>query len=131
MSYRLRQASDFEIYIAIKGPNDCWPWLGLSKHKYGYGLFSLFNLKTGKFNGVCSHRVAWMLYRGDIPDGLEVRHKCDNPECCNPNHLELGTHQVDRNGTHKRPPLERTKHLQQNGNKRCRACRRISMGYES
>lgn len=36
-------------------------------------------------------RLAWALFRPENPDGLVVRHRCDNPPCCNPNHLELGT----------------------------------------
>lgn len=40
---------------------------------------------------VGTHRVSWLLYRGLIPDGLDVLHRCDNPRCCNPEHLFVGT----------------------------------------
>lgn len=37
------------------------------------------------------HRYVYHITFGEIPDGSVIRHKCDNPQCCNPDHLELGT----------------------------------------
>lgn len=66
--------------------NGCWNWVGKSKFEGGYGCIHLLGHRTG------AHRAAWMLYRGAIPSGMCVCHSCDNPNCCNPEHLFLGTH---------------------------------------
>jgi len=40
---------------------------------------------------VAAHRFAWGMEHGSIPEGLHILHRCDNPPCCNPPHLYLGT----------------------------------------
>lgn len=38
-----------------------------------------------------AHRVSWEINCGPIPEGLGVLHHCDNPPCCRPDHLFVGT----------------------------------------
>lgn len=68
-----------------RGPDECWPFVG-AHSQAGYGRFSLHRQSAQ------AQRVAWLLAKGDIPKGLNVLHKCDNPPCCNPAHLFLGTY---------------------------------------
>ena len=70
--------------VRIGTPDECWEWTA-SQDLNGYGRFEI-NRKP-----VNAHRVAWELTHGPIPDGLFVCHHCDNPPCCNPAHLFLGT----------------------------------------
>ena len=69
--------------VDVRGDDECWPWLA-SKKGLGYGMFRTTYPET-------AHRTAWRLANGEIPDGLHVLHKCDVPECQNPNHLFVGT----------------------------------------
>jgi hypothetical protein len=74
------------IFLARFSDNSqCWEWSG-SWASTGYGRL---NPKRG-FT-VSAHRGAWEVVNGPIPNGLFVLHHCDNPPCCNPSHLFLGT----------------------------------------
>lgn len=75
----------FWAKVDRRGPNDCWPWNACVDRK-GYGKFSL---RRGI--NTAAHRVAYALTYGIVPDGACVCHSCDNPLCCNPAHLWLGT----------------------------------------
>lgn len=63
----------------------CWLWTA-SVDSSGYGHFGIASSRPTK-----AHRIAYRLFKGDIPRGLFVCHKCDVPSCVNPDHLFLGT----------------------------------------
>lgn len=64
----------------------CWEWQG-ARNARGYGCY--YPAMGVKF---LAHRYAYQQAFGAIPEDLEVCHRCDNPPCCNPDHLFLGTH---------------------------------------
>ena len=68
-----------------QGSTECWPWTASVVKNLGYGQFGMGGTMMR------SHRVAWELSNGPIPAGMFVLHKCDNPPCCNPQHLFIGT----------------------------------------
>ena len=72
--------------VEQRGPNECWPWTH-GRVSFGYGSFKA----AGKFWS--AHRFSWSIKNGPIPTGKWVLHSCDNPPCCNPAHLFLGTRQ--------------------------------------
>lgn len=82
--------------VEIKEDLDsCWEW----KSKAGTNEYGNTTYRNSYWS---SHRLAWFLYYGEIPQGMYVCHKCDNPPCCNPNHLFLGTHQDNVNDREKK-----------------------------
>jgi len=65
--------------------DECWEYQG-TYNRDGYGQTRDTNHRT-----VRAHRVMYQEYYGPIPPGMYVRHTCDNPSCCNPHHLLVGT----------------------------------------
>lgn len=84
MASRPVTPEQFWARVRIGPVSECWLWTG-SRHPQGYGQFS----RGGKTTRASRH--AWELTHGPVPSGLWVLHHCDNPPCCNPAHLFLGT----------------------------------------
>ena len=74
----------------IDATGDCWVWTGATN--------------TGGYGRICAngndwyvHRLVWTALVGEIPDGLELDHLCQNKVCCNPDHLEPTTRKKNQN----------------------------------
>lgn len=79
------------VYIDMDHPDPCWEFTS-AKDKDGYGQCQ--HARVARDASVSrAHQLAWFMMNGKIPNGMMVCHKCDNPSCCNPNHLFLGTAQ--------------------------------------
>lgn len=81
------------FYSKVTIKDGCWHW-NAHKSKSGYGRLTIQSKEY------TAHRLSWMIHYGEIPYGLFVCHKCDNPSCTNPEHLFLGTakdNAIDRN----------------------------------
>ena len=111
----------------------CWAWAGFID-KAGYG-----RLRRGGRAGFVdyAHRVAYELFKGPIDRGTEIDHLCRNRWCCNPDHLEAVTHQVNfLRGSHLSARTVTSGHCQRGhllaanaytyqktGSRQCLACR--------
>lgn len=78
-----RAAAHLARRIEAGGPDDCWPFKCTASYRYG-------NLCLG-YRQLYAHRIAWALAHKRDPGKMLVCHTCDNPRCCNPAHLFLGT----------------------------------------
>ncbi len=77
---------EFMRWVEINEETGCWEWnLSRSDLRGGYGQ------KVINYKHYRSNRLAWLVFKGEIPKGMFVCHKCDNPPCCNPEHLFLGS----------------------------------------
>jgi len=79
---------DFWARVSIGQENECWEWLGACHSS---------NIMCGvcKYQGKdwLTHRLAYVLTYGNIiPDHMAIRHTCDNPKCCNVNHMIIDAH---------------------------------------
>lgn len=97
MTHKVTPVADRFATKYEKAESGCWLWTGARKPG-GYGNFQM---RPRQFES--AHRASWLLHRGEIPDGLWVLHRCDDPRCVNPDHLFLGT------------PLDNTRDMEAKG----------------
>lgn len=82
-----RHNSDASRFQAkVQRVDDHWLWSGAKSASGAYGQFWYNGERIG------AHVAAWLIYRGEIADGLEILHQCQFKVCVNPDHLALGTH---------------------------------------
>jgi HNH endonuclease len=73
----------FERFFIKGRPDECWIWLGSKIGEYGQFIPGCeFTL---------AHRTSYLLYKGEIPAGMQILHSCDNKPCVNPDHLSTGS----------------------------------------
>jgi hypothetical protein len=74
-----KQISRYKSRVNGGGVNECWVFIARTKEDYP------------RFQGYLTHRIAYHLYKGEVPDGLTIDHLCRNKWCNNPDHLEAVT----------------------------------------
>jgi len=131
---RLRQTVQERLDLKLeRRTNGCLEWTGV-KSAFGYGRIGV-NYKT-----VYAHRLAWSLANDQpVPEGECILHTCDNPPCCEPTHLWLGTYAQNnadrsakgRGGNQKKThcpqnhPLDKSNtYVKPNGKRECLTCKR-------
>ncbi len=83
-----KQMARFERKMCPEAITGCWLWIGL-KTVDNYPIFSWRFTGHTKNASVPTHRVSYMHWNGDVPEGMTVHHKCENTLCVNPEHLEV------------------------------------------
>lgn len=83
-SHLVAETSLDRFWKNINKTDSCWDWIG-AKNSRNYGVMHYKNKR------VLAHRLSYRLFKGEIPDGLIILHKCNRSVCVNPEHLKAGT----------------------------------------
>jgi len=107
--FNKKRIADFYKLMGKEDENGCMPFLG-KKNKAGYGTYQITTIDGAIIKG--AHRVAYYIANNNIDQNLLVCHSCDNPSCCNPDHLFLGTHKDNAKDS-----VNKGRHVGMNGKK--------------
>lgn len=90
--YRPDEIEKFKARLKIDPATGCMEWTGYVRKRGGKHRHQPYGDVWFDGRNRLAHRVAMMIETGqDIPPGMTVMHQCDNPPCCNPDHLRIGT----------------------------------------
>jgi hypothetical protein len=100
----------------------CWRWTGHVQTR-GYGQMQV------NHRMIVVHKLAWTLFRDEVPEGMDVHHRCEEKRCVNPDHLELVEHTKHKAAHHRKTHCKRghaftaeNSYVSGTGAKRCRTC---------
>ena len=131
MNRKLDLRERFLSFIAFEPMSGCWLWTGATD-KVGYGKMKINNKMS------YTHRVSYELFKGEIPEGLTIDHKCNCKGCQNPDHLQVVTlaentylRMERRNGSrnvcpHGHAYTKENKKFTKRGSYRCGICHNLS-----
>ena len=126
-----RPLTDFYDRIKFNEQTWCWDWQG----EITWGKYGRISIRRKR---VLVHRFSYELFKGKIPDGLEIDHLCRNRKCCNPQHLEAVTrstnlsrghnHNRDKNHCPQGHPYSGKNMItRKNGSRECRQCTKVGI----
>jgi hypothetical protein len=84
MARPIQDIESFKSKVLVDAITNCWNWQGYVEPN-GYGHVS-YKDKT-----IRAHRLSYILFKGNVNDGLVIAHSCNNRKCCNPDHLREDT----------------------------------------